>query len=170
MRTFEPLMRQQIDVFLQGLYESAQASRPVDMTQACKRLGLDIVGHLAFGFALNTQTDPTYRFIIDGIAMGNYRANCFMQLPFLKNRVLDSILHLLSHPRRLGYLRALEHMISTRVSMDKHAKNDLYSHVADYIDADGPDRILLSELWSEAVFFFPAGQSAVHLTHSHFER
>ncbi|CAJ2512608.1 Uu.00g007270.m01.CDS01 [Anthostomella pinea] len=67
MRMFGPIMHEQIDVF------------------ACKRLGLDIVGHLAFGFALDTQTDPTYRFIIDGIAMGNYRANSFMQLPFLKN-------------------------------------------------------------------------------------
>ncbi|KAI0025048.1 cytochrome P450 [Xylariomycetidae sp. FL0641] len=157
MRAFEPVMHQQIDIFLQGLSESARLSVPVDMTQFFKRLGLDIVGHLAFGFALNTQTDPTYRFIIDGIAMGNYRANCFMQLPVLKNRVLDSTLHLLSRSRRLGYLRALQHMISTRLGMEKHAKQDLYSSVADCIDADGPDSILLSELWSEAVFFFPAG-------------
>ncbi|KAI1084850.1 cytochrome P450 [Whalleya microplaca] len=157
MRTFEPTMQEQVVVFLEKLYESARASLPVDMTQSCKRLGLDIVAHLAFGFALNTQTDPTYRFIIDGIAMGNYRANCFMQLPILKNRVLDPVLHLLSRSRRLGYLRALEHVIGTRLSIDKHAKNDLYSSVADNIDADGPDSILLSELWSEAVFFFPAG-------------
>ncbi|RWA04932.1 hypothetical protein EKO27_g10173 [Xylaria grammica] len=157
MHQFEPIMIEQIDVFLKTLYESSLASRPVDMTQSCKRLGLDIVGHLAFGFALNTQTEPKYRFIIDGIAMGNYRANSFMQLPFLKNRVLDVALHLLSRPRRLGYLRALEHMISSRLGREKHEKNDLYSSVADYINADGPDSIKLSELWSEAVFFFPAG-------------
>ncbi|KAI0117814.1 cytochrome P450 [Nemania sp. FL0031] len=157
MRQFEPIMTEQIDVFLKTLYESSLVSRPVDMTQSCKRLGLDIVGHLAFGFALNTQTDPKYRFIIDGIAMGNYRANSFMQLPFLKNRVLDVVLHLLSRPRRLGYLRALEHMISSRLSLEKHAKDDLYSSLAEYINADGPDSIKLSELWSEAVFFFPAG-------------
>ncbi|KAI1119779.1 cytochrome P450 [Nemania abortiva] len=157
MRKFEPIMNEQIDVFLATLYKSSLASQPIDMTQSCKRLGLDIVGHLAFGFALNTQTEPKYRFIIDGIAMGNYRANCFMQLPFLKNRALDSVLHLLSRSGRLGYLRALEHMISTRLSLEKDAKDDLYSSVAEYINTDGPDSIKLSELWSEAVFFFPAG-------------
>ncbi|KAI0545493.1 cytochrome P450 [Xylaria curta] len=157
MRQFEPVMIDQIGVFLRALYDSSLVSRPVDMTQSCKRLGLDIVGHLAFGFALNTQTDPKYRFIIDGIAMGNYWANSFMQLSFLKNRVIDVVLHLLSRPHRLGYLRALEHMINSRLSLENHAKDDLYSSVADYINADGPDSIKLSELWSEAVFFFPAG-------------
>lgn len=172
MRTFEPTMQKQIDIFLEILHKSCRTADvcPVDMTQCCKRLGLDIVGHLAFGFSLNTQTDPKYRFIIDGVAMGNYRCNCFMQLPLLKNRILDSVLHFLSRSQRLDYLRALQHMINTRLSIDKDAKTDLYSYVADYINADGPDSILLGELWSEAVFFFPAGKSLQHHTHFNLPR
>ncbi|KAI0199308.1 cytochrome P450 [Astrocystis sublimbata] len=157
MRGFEPIMTEQIDVFLKTLYQSSATSQPLNMSQKSKRLGLDIVGHLAFGFALNTQTDPRYRFISDGIALGNYRVNAFFQLPFLKNRVLDTVLHALSRSSRLGYLRALEHMISTRLSLDKDVKDDLYAAVADNINVEGPDSIKLSELWSEAVFFFPAG-------------
>jgi cytochrome P450 len=157
MRMFEPVMHEEIGVFLRNLYDASQTSRPVNMTQSCKRLGIDIVGHLAFGYALNTQTEPTYRFIPDGIAMGNYRANCSMQLPFLRNRIFDSLLHLMTRSRRSQYVRAIQHMIGKRMSMEKHAKNDLYCSVSDHVDTGGPDSISLRELWSNAVFFFPAG-------------
>lgn len=157
MRTFEPVMQEQVDVFLEKLYESSQASRPVDMTQSCKRLGFDIVGHLVFGFALNTQTDPTYRFIIDGVAMGNYGANACMQLPVLKNQAIRAVRNLIPRSPRTRYLRLQEDIFRTRLSLDKHAKNDLYSSVADHIDSDGPISISLDEFWSEAMFFFPAG-------------
>jgi cytochrome P450 len=154
MRAFEPTLQEQVDVFLGNLYMASRDSRPVNMTENCKRLGLDVVGQLAFGFPLNTQTSPTYRFISKGMTMANYRVNAFIQFPFLKNVVLDSVLHVLSRARRMEYRRTVERMIATRLKMDKHAKNDLYSAVVDHIDTDG---IRLSELWSEAAFFIPAG-------------
>ncbi|KAI0975019.1 cytochrome P450 [Xylaria arbuscula] len=161
MRNFEPVMNHQIDVFLKTLYKSSQASAAVNMTQSCRRLGFDIVGHLAFGFALNTQTSPKYRFMIDGVTVGNYRANCFMQLPFLKNRVLDSVVHALFSSRRSGYHGALEQWISTRLSLDKHSKPDPYSFVVDHIKSDSPEGMTLNELLSEALVFFPAGGDTI---------
>lgn len=162
VRLFEPTMKEQIHIFLQQLLASSNLqaptpSEPVNMTERCKRLSLDIIGLLAFGFPLNTQTDETYRFIIKGIAFGNYRSNSFMQFPPLKNRVLDPVLHVLTRKGRKGYLKALERMISTRLAMDKDAKIDFYSFIADQIETGQPDSIRLTELWSEAVFFFPAG-------------
>ncbi|KAK7738228.1 hypothetical protein SLS63_002562 [Diaporthe eres] len=159
VRLFEPTMREQVRVFLGQLLAASQErnSKPVNMTERCKRLSLDIIGLLAFGFPLNTQTDETYRFIIKGIAFGNYRSNSFMQFPGLKNRVLDPVLHALTRKGRIGYLKALERMISTRLAMDKDAKVDFYSFIADQIETGRPDSIRLTELWSEAVFFFPAG-------------
>lgn len=145
VRLFEPRMREQIHF--------PPTSKPVNMTKRCKRLSLDIIGLLAFGFLLNTQTDETYRFTIKGIAFGNYRSNSFMQFPALKNRVLDTVLHALTRKGRKGYLKALERMISTRLSMVKDARIDFYSFIADKIETGRPDSIRLTELWSEAVFF-----------------
>lgn len=159
IRLFEPTMKDQTQIFLRQLLASSQdiKTSPVNMTERCKRLSLDIIGLLAFGFPLNTQTIETYRFMIKGITFGNYRANSFMQLPSLKNRFLDPVLHVLTRKGRLGYLAALERMISTRLALDKDDKIDFYSFIADHIETGGPDSIRLTELWSEAVFFFPAG-------------
>lgn len=151
-------MKDQIQIFLQLLLASTQepSLAQVNMSER-KRLGLDIIGLLAFGFPLNTQTEEEYRFIIKGIAFGNYRANSQMQLPALKNRFLDNFLRVMTRKGRLGYLKALERMISTRLAMEKHAKVDFYSFIAEHVETGGPDSIRLTELWSEAVFFFPAG-------------
>ncbi|KUI60984.1 Isotrichodermin C-15 hydroxylase [Cytospora mali] len=159
VRLFEPTMAAQIQIFLRQLLASSQGPKPnpINITKRCKRLGLDIIGLLAFGFPLNTQTDPTYRFIIQGIAFGNYRSNLFLQFPALKNRMLDPVPHALTRKGCQSYLKALERMISTRLALDKDSKADFYSFIAEYIETGGPDSIRLSELWSEAVFFFPSG-------------
>ena len=47
-------------------------------------------------------------------------------------------------------------MIRTRLSKEKHAKNDLYSFVIDRIE-NPDDGFTIAELWSEALSFFPAG-------------
>lgn len=75
MREFEPTMTEQIDVFLGQIQEASKTSTPLDMTDHLKRLGMDIVGLLAFGFPLNLQTDPTYRFMTKGLSLGGYRAH-----------------------------------------------------------------------------------------------
>lgn len=156
MRGFEPTMIEQVDIFIRQLLASSHDSSPVNMTDRCKRLGMDIVGLLAFGFPLNMQTDPTYRFVLDGISLGTYQNNCFLQFPPLKKLGLHHLLPLLGFSQRIKYLRMMQHMISTRLSQDKHAKNDLYSFVVDHLD-NTTDGMKTNELWSEALFFFPAG-------------
>lgn len=59
LRTFEPTMRNEIDVFLRQLLKAH--AEPVNMTPLCERLATDIAGQLAFGQPLNTQTDATNR-------------------------------------------------------------------------------------------------------------
>ncbi|CAG8976004.1 hypothetical protein HYALB_00007531 [Hymenoscyphus albidus] len=156
---FEPTRKAQIQTFLQLLLATSKESShsPINMTERCKRLGLDIIDLLAFGFPLNTQTEEENRFMIKGIDLGNYRAKSFMQLPALKNRFLDPLLHVVTRKARLNYLKVLERMISTRLAMEKHAKVDFYSFIAEQVETGGPDSIRFNELWSEAVFFFPVG-------------
>ncbi|KAK7750393.1 hypothetical protein SLS62_007692 [Diatrype stigma] len=162
MRAFEPTMMEQVDIFIGQLLTSCQqqgtsTSTVVNMTDRCKRLGMNIVGLLAFGFDLKMQTDPTYLFVIRGLSLGGYQNNCFMQFPSLKKLRLHALLVVAGYSQRIKYLRMLQTMVSTRLAEEKHAKNDLYSFVIDHIDDTTDDSMKISELWSEALFFFPAG-------------
>ncbi|KAI0415028.1 cytochrome P450 [Xylaria grammica] len=155
IRAFEPTMTEQIEIFIQQLLLSSRDSEPVNMTERCKWLGMDVVGHLAFGYALNLQTDPTNRFMIPGLAVSTYQFNSFMQWPLLKTLGLRHLLGITSTKDRLKYAKVLYHIIGNRLSEPVHAHNDLYSFVADHLE-NATDGIQTSELWSEAVFFFPA--------------
>ncbi|KAF3023041.1 hypothetical protein E8E14_012192 [Neopestalotiopsis sp. 37M] len=114
MRTFEPTLAEQVDILMGQLTECSEKSVSTNMTDRFKRLGLDIVGLLAFGFPLNMQTDPTYRFVIRGLNVGGYQFHCFMQYPLLKKLRLDQVLVLIGKKQRNEYLRMLQLMIKTR--------------------------------------------------------
>ncbi|RWA09602.1 hypothetical protein EKO27_g5504 [Xylaria grammica] len=150
-------------IFLPYLASSSTSGpeglQPVNITDLTKRLGADIVGHLAFGYALNMQTDPTYRFVLRGLAVGSYQNNTFMQFPMLKKLGLHNLVTILGgYASRMKYKDMLQKMITSRLSQEKHAQNDLYSFVVDHLDLDGSKNgVKTSELWSEALFFFPAG-------------
>ncbi len=60
--------------------------------------------------------------------------------------------------QKKSYLRLLQEMIKVRLKEEKHARYDLYSHLADYVDSPDGESLSLSEIWSEALFFFPAGK------------
>lgn len=157
MRDFEPTMMKQINVFLEKTREASQMPpTPVDMSERVKRLGMDVVGLLAFGFPLNMQTESTYRFMNKGLSVGGYRANCFMQFPLIKSFGFQHLLAFASRGQRTKYFKMMQSMIGARLSEDKHARHDLYSVVADHLD-DPTNGITTSQLWSEALFFFPAG-------------
>ncbi|KAI0965086.1 cytochrome P450 [Xylaria arbuscula] len=158
MRSFEPTMVEQINIFIDQLSLAAQGPAPVNMTDMMKRLGADIVGYLAFGYALNLQTDPTYRFILRGLAAGSYQNNSYMQFPLLKKLGLHHLLLIVGGSQRKKYRQMLQKMIISRLSQEKHARSDLYSFVADHLDVPA-NGITTSELWSEAIFFFPAGDT-----------
>ncbi|KAG6353747.1 hypothetical protein INS49_005456 [Diaporthe citri] len=161
MRDFEPTMMGQIDVFIGIIREASKTFTPVDMTDGLKRLGVDsIVGLLAFGFPLNLQTDPTYRFMIEGLSFGGYRVHCHMQFPLIKRLGIQYLLFIAGWFQRAKYGRMMHRMIRTRLSEDKHARHDLYSVLADHLDNSTADGMTTSQLWSEALFFFPAGPQA----------
>lgn len=157
MRDFESTMLEQIDVFIEQIRESSGNATPVDMTDRLKRLGMDIVGLLAFGFPLNMQTDPTYRFMTKGLSVGGYRAHCFMQFPLIRWFGFQYLLLIAAWSQRKKYELMMQRMIRNRLSEDKHARHDLYSVVADHLDTNADEGITTGQLWSEALFFFPAG-------------
>jgi cytochrome P450 len=160
MRKFEPVMRQQINTFLQLLASPELHEIPINMTVLVKRLTFDIVGLLAFGNNLKTQTDPAYRSLIDAQTAGNHRSNIFLQYPFLYKTKIFSLLELFASDQVLAYYNAIEKMIALRVAEPKHARHDLYSLIVDEMNPDG-EYLKNSEIWAEAAFFLPAGADTI---------
>ncbi|KAI9148370.1 benzoate 4-monooxygenase cytochrome p450 [Paramyrothecium foliicola] len=155
MRQFEPTVLEQIDIFLKLVLKASQTSEYIEMSDRIRLLGSDIVGFLAFGFPLNSQTDPKYRWLPSAITFGNGISNVKMQLPILSNSVLSFVTNLLTHSELRKFYKMLDLMISTRLSQKKDAHRDLYARVVDQVDET--TNVRMSDVWAEAMFFFPAG-------------
>lgn len=159
MRMFEPTMMEQVDIFVKKLLVTSQENpdEVVNMSERCRYLGLDVVGRLAFGYALNLQTDEMHRFLVRAMMIGSWRLNIYMQFPSLRKLRLEILFYLLAVVQGKSFLQTLSKMIEARLSQDKDAQHDLYSFMVDALDSQGDDRISLSEIWTEGIFFLPAG-------------
>ncbi|EMR69095.1 hypothetical protein MGN70_009186 [Eutypa lata] len=154
MRTFEPTMSEQVDVFLRELLSSSRRAEAVNMTARCQRLGADVVGHLAFGYPLKTQTEESKRVIPRAISLANARIAVYMAWPITS--FAEQPLRWLARKKAAKYYEAVQTMIHRRMAMGKDEKHDLYSAAAGAYDA-GEDGLRGTELWSEAIFFINAG-------------
>lgn len=152
MRRFEPTMREQIDLFLEELNQASKNSSPVDMTNKCKLLGLDIAGRLAFGYGLDLQTNPANRFLIPGMVGENHLHNMLMQFPLLTP--IKKIVYFINQAPLRRSKVILDRLIASRLAEDKDAKHDLYSVTADYLSP--------TDIFREAIFFLPAGTSELN--------
>ncbi|KAK5993792.1 Cytochrome P450 monooxygenase apf7 [Cladobotryum mycophilum] len=159
MRVFESQMIEQIDVFLGQILATSQTNpnAAIDMSQRCRWLGLDIVGHLGFGYDLKLQTDPLNRFLVHAMEIASWRLNIYMQYPFLRQLKFEALFWLLAVLQGKSFFQLLRKMIDARAAQDKHAKHDLYSVMVDAVDAPEGDRITMREIWIEAILFIPAG-------------
>jgi len=160
MRQFEPLLLQHVDVFLKQLLQASRASDPVDMSDLCKRLGVDIIGRFGFGYSLNTQTDHTNRFMLPGLLGASYKNNIYIQAPMVQWFGLEFFFPKL-YALRMKYYFLLKRMVKERLAQGKQAREDLFSYVMDAKDPETGTKINLGELVSEATFFFPAGMHDV---------
>ena len=156
MRTFEPRMAEQIDIFLQLLLASSRSGSAVNMTERCQRLGMDIVGLLSFGYPFKTQTGEGFRFLPPVIDTMSWRISPYMQFPPLTH--LDTFVSLFGISQGIQFLNSVKTMIKTRMSQDKNAHHDLYSILADHIGKD-QQGLYEGELWPEAMLFIMAGGS-----------
>jgi cytochrome P450 len=158
LRQFEPIMSAQIDIFLRQLLVHSQQGEVINMTLVTKRLAMDIVGHLAFGCDLNTQTEVTNRFIIDVMGKQLYMANLYFTWPSL--RIFLPIIRWLLKKKALTFYKAIHKMIVTRQAEPKNEKPDFYSFAIGHNEI-GDEGLHHSEFFSEAIFFILAGGSTV---------
>ncbi|VUC32368.1 unnamed protein product, partial [Clonostachys rosea] len=159
MRKFEPTMMSQVNIFLGQLIKASQDSSIVNMTPSCQRLAIDVVGHLAFGYSLNTQTEEKMRFLPDSMTTLNARLNLFMTWPLIAQT--DPGIKFVFKKRIERLRSALAGMIKDRMALPRDAKHDLFSiamkdESVKQVEQEG---LRDSELWAEAGIFFTAGGS-----------
>lgn len=155
MKAFEPVMIEQVNVFLKQIF--VNQGQPIDMKSRCNYLGMDIVSLLSFGFDLQSQTDKKNRFLADNMAIGNRRLNTYMQIPTIAKYRLQTFLNLILHRTREKVLRLIETMIKSRMTEPQGAKHDFYSFVADTLKPEANGNIRVQDLWMEAILFIVAG-------------
>lgn len=158
MRDFEPEMAQEVDVFLGQLLRSSQNEEIVNMTPSCERLGVDIIGQLAFGFELNSQRDPTHRPVSAGMRARSRLGSLYIAWPAL--RCMDPIVTRLSPVRYKNDMqslyKSLRTMIRARMALPRDAKPDFYARVSGGI-APGDPGLATKDLWAEAILIVAAG-------------
>ncbi|KAI5919082.1 cytochrome P450 [Camillea tinctor] len=159
MRSFEPQMLVQIDIFLRQLLRSSHQGDPINMTRPCERLAVDIIGQLAFGFPLKTQTEETNQPISDSLkAMSNLNT-LLMAWPAMT--AIAPLMGWLGRKKIGKFYQALHNMIKSRKAMTKDAKHDFYALATGEINP-GEYGLSDAELWPEAVFIMAAGGGTVH--------
>ncbi|XXG94150.1 hypothetical protein Hte_000402 [Hypoxylon texense] len=158
MRSFEPTMLNQVNVFLKQLLKSQ--TEPVNMSVACRLLGLNIAGLLGFGYDLELQTEDTHRFLTSALSIVNWRVNTTMQCTPLARLKLGRIMDYIPDSPRVKFKAVIKMMITTRLARPTDAEHDLLSVFHDQSDVDIKN-IQSGQLWQEAGFFFAAGGETV---------
>ncbi|KAH8197308.1 hypothetical protein TruAng_008512 [Truncatella angustata] len=156
MRLFEPTLAEQIDIFLKQLF--AAHSTPVNLTERCRRLAMDVVAQLAFGFPLDLQVNDEHYCVVSGFSIANFRINSYMNFPFLSRLGLDALFK--RSPLRRKLRSVVQRMITTRLAQDAKGKNDFYSFVMEDLETKSAD-FQQSELFTESLFFISAGGDTV---------
>jgi cytochrome P450 len=157
MRTFEPTMIEQVDIFVQNLQAESANSKPVNISKKVRQLGINIAVILAFGYDLRLQTDDENQFIQTVLDSGTWASNVSLQYPLIRKLHLGILMMLPLFKLRENYLGLLETMIKSRTAQPNDAKHDLYSFVASAFTSEAGG-LRNSDLWSEANLFLSAGQ------------
>ncbi|KAI1137182.1 cytochrome P450 [Hypoxylon sp. FL0543] len=162
IRAFEPVMIDQINIFIQQLLQSCQnegrGAIPINMTRQSKYLTIDVMGYLAFGHPLKLQTEATNRALAHNTAQ--YYFNIGAQLPFLGSFRVQTLRSLIRGKR---YLQSLEKVIIQSLSRGSHVKHDLL-FMSDSMKVPENDQEWLDEIESEAIWFLLAGSDPISTT------
>lgn len=121
---------------------------------------MDIITEFSFGRSIKLQTEDTNAFLLPGMAGSNYRSNICIQAPWAKWLGVD-IMFPNVFRLRMKYYLLLKQIIKDRLAEGKDAREDLFSYVVDAKDPETGTKIRMSELWSEATFFVPAGKPCI---------
>ncbi|KAI1816992.1 cytochrome P450 [Poronia punctata] len=174
-RIFEPVVLDQVDIYLRQLYHHGRKEgEAINYTARAKWLAIDIVGLLSFGYDLSTQTREENRFMSRSLGFGLHRGNVWHYLYFLNRFWVDGVFDHVFYGFRERYFRLLEKMITSRVAREKEGgggggggddeRRDFFSFIAEMEDVGNSSgsggnssSVRKGELWGEANLLIIAG-------------
>ncbi|KAI1124429.1 cytochrome P450 [Nemania abortiva] len=157
-RSFTPALLPHIDICLRQFLESS--GRPVNMTQQMSHLAIDVVGKLALGYDLDTQTSEENRFFTRALSLGFFVSNISLHFPAFHKVHTNSVFDYIFWETREKFTRLLEKMVQSRLALDAHALPDLFSFVTEGLPSEAA-KTRDSAIWKEAMVFLVAGGDTV---------
>ncbi|KAI1767878.1 cytochrome P450 [Hypoxylon sp. FL1150] len=158
VRSFEPALQPQVDVYLKQLLKSSH--QPVNRTQRLGYLAIDIIAQLTLGCGLQTQTSEANRSFMQAMTLSFYVGKISHHFPAFRkvhtNRVFDHVFY----ETRVKFTCLLEEMVRSRLALDVHAKPDFFSVVAHALPGEAA-KTRDSMVWKEAMVFLVAGGDTV---------
>ncbi|KAK7183679.1 hypothetical protein PSPO01_10337 [Paraphaeosphaeria sporulosa] len=121
-RQFDPVLQDQVEIYIEQLRRAAHANKPGDMSAQCKVLALDVSGELGLD-AASTCRPP--RLTIGYWTLWRPRSYVSTYTYSSGHQV-----------QRLGEsaeaIPVTKTMIDKRLSMEENAKPDLFANISDY--------------------------------------
>ncbi|KAH9903579.1 cytochrome P450 [Xylariomycetidae sp. FL2044] len=153
VREFEPTMLDQVHVFLAQI----ESSKPVNMTEQLRYLGVDITSMLIFGYEMRLQTNVKNRFLLQAIDISSWYSNVALQNNILSWVYPMTLMDILTLHVQIPSFFLLNKMVQTREKEGKHARKDLYSFVVDAQDPKKNKPLGHTGVKDEAAFLMQAG-------------
>ncbi|KAK7981327.1 cytochrome P450 [Apiospora saccharicola] len=164
IRSFEPALLSQVDIYLEqllALSSSQQQQQFVNMTEKLGRLAADIIGQLALGYDLATQTSEENRFLPRSMTLSFFVGNISHHFPAFYRVHTNWVFDYLLYETREKFSRLLEKMVKSRLALDTHAVPDFFSFVADELPPGEAAKTRDSVIWKESLVFLAAGADSV---------
>ncbi|KAK8059084.1 cytochrome P450, partial [Apiospora saccharicola] len=165
IRSFEPALLSQVDIYLEQLLalssSSQQQQQFVNMTEKLGRLAADIIGQLALGYDLATQTSEENRFLPRSMTLSFFVGNISHHFPAFYRVHTNWVFDYLLYETREKFSRLLEKMVKSRLALDTHAVPDFFSFVADELPPGEAAKTRDSVIWKESLVFLAAGADSV---------
>ncbi|KAI0849729.1 cytochrome P450 [Daldinia vernicosa] len=158
IRSFEPALIPQVDIYLKQLLQSSR--QPVNMTQKLGHLAIDIVAQLALGYDLETQTSEGHRFFPKAMTLSFFVSNISHHFPIFHKVHTNMVFDYIFYATRERFIRVIEKMVRSRLALDTHAKPDFFSSVAHALPNEAV-KTRDSVIWKEAMVFLVAGGDTV---------
>ncbi|KAL9619804.1 MAG: hypothetical protein Q9160_005640 [Pyrenula sp. 1 TL-2023] len=176
LRRFEPVILEQVTIFLNHLSEAVGQSTsniggedeplkggqkswssPIDLGIRFKYLTVDVLGEFGFGQSLDLQTSPKNRFFIDAVDAASFRGGIYAQYAKLRKYGFDLIILPLKKGLWSRFIRLNVELVTARLKNPKAEKTDLFSFLADAKDPESGEGTSPEELFAESALFTIAG-------------
>ena len=164
IRAFEPTMARHVNNLLAQIASwprsSAQGgwTEPVNMTERCKYLALDVMGEFGFGQTFEVQTREENRFLVDAIRAASFIAGVYSQYPRLKDLNVGKLIRPKGAWTREKFAGLMKRLTEQRVAAGRDTHHDLFSFIMKAEDSKTGDKFSVADLWAESRLIMIAGK------------